>query len=135
MNQHVKIIVIISVLIALTFILYFTPLTLKYVKYKSDMQKIAHIDIWLKHPIKNLESIEFKICDSIYSYSNSQLHDTICENVAISSKVFPCNVQISYFFKNNSIKILQVDSFNCAGCSGSNSYILLDDSVEYLYKN
>ncbi len=101
--------------------------------YEARMRKVTHVDIYLAEPVKDLASIEFTICDSIYQYSLTQINDTICENVAISNRRFPCFVELKYQFVNGEISTHKVDSFNCAGCSGSNSYVLANDSVTYQY--
>ncbi|GAA5023907.1 hypothetical protein GCM10011506_07080 [Marivirga lumbricoides] len=101
--------------------------------YETQMSKVTHVDIYLSEPITNLEFIELIICDSIYQYSLKQIQDTICENIAISNRQFPCFVELEYQFTNGGTTRLKVDSFNCAGCSGSNSYALSTDEVTYSY--
>lgn len=102
-------------------------------KYHKELKKVTHIDITIAENINSLEKIDFFICERTYTYNKAELLDTICENVGISDKHFPCAVKIKYYLKNGEEKLFKTDSFNCAGCSGSNSYSLFDDSVEYLY--
>jgi hypothetical protein len=98
------------------------------------MNKIAHIDIYEKQSIHNLKAIEFKICDSIYKFGIHELKDTICQNLAISDKTFPCSVQVNYTFNNGTTETFNATDFNCGGCSGTNLYILTHTGIEYQYK-
>jgi len=114
-------------------LIYFSSLTLEYQKCQNDTSKIAHVDIFFDEKLDDLEKIEFVLCDSIYEFFKLEINDTVCQNLAISNKYFPCKASIRYFFKNNTIKTMLVDSFDCAGCSGSNSYKLKKEFVEYNY--
>ena len=114
-------------------IIYFLFLFLEQKKYNNRVRKIAHINIYQKHPIKGLEYIDLKICDSIYKFKIKNIKDTISENIAISDKTFPCKVNIIYKFKNGTKTKYNVENFNCAGCSGSNIYVLTPNEVLYKY--
>ena len=115
-------------------IFYLANLYSEKVEYNERVRKIAYVNIYQEKSILGLEKIEFKICDSIYRYRIAEIKDTISGNLAISDKIFPCSVQITYEFKNGNKKRYEVEDFNCSGCSGTNRYILKENGVEYQYR-
>lgn len=128
--KNILIIVGISLIIGIFFI---ASLYFKHKEYENKVRKIAHIDIYQTESIVNLKMIEFKICDSIYLFNYNEIKDTICENLAISDKEFPCKVKMKYIFNNGTTKQMNIEEFNCAGCSGTNTYKLFNGKVEYEY--
>jgi len=120
--------IIFSIGIIYLFSIYFTQKA-----YNERVRKIAHVDIYQKEIINNLKLIEFNICDSIYYYKSTVIKDTICENLAISDRILPCSVKIKYLFKNGDSKTFELEKFNCGGCSGTNSYGLKNNYVDFEY--
>lgn len=127
-----KVLIVILALIIAVF-LFFLSIYYKEKDYENKMRKVTHIDIYFGNNIEKLNKIKLTICDSIYYYSRNEILDTICENISISDRKFPCSVDIKYFFRNGLNREIQIDSFDCAGCSGINIYRLFDNKVEYIY--
>lgn len=130
MRQVLYIIFAISIL--LVSILFFTYFKISTEYEEQASQKMA-IVIYLGEHIEKLQQIKLTACDSTYVYDTPALRDTIWDDIAINNQTFPCPVEISYLLKDHSTKHIQVDSFNCGGCSGSNFYQLTSDEVLYYY--
>ncbi|MBO9703506.1 MAG: hypothetical protein J7604_25080 [Sporocytophaga sp.] len=106
--------------------------------YKNERDKtfpkdVAHCVIYMKDKIDSLSCVKFKICDSIYSYTLSELKDTINENLGISDESFPCPVYFKYYYNSGAKRIIKTDSFNLGGWSGANIYMLKKNSILYEY--
>ena len=107
----------------------------EYTKYNQDMSKVTHIELHLNEDIEDLKTVDIIICDSVHTYTVQQIKDTVSENVSISNGRFPCIAEFTYHFANDIQMIYKVDSFNCTGCSGTNSYSLGQNNIVYTYKN
>ena len=99
-------------------------------RYKEN---IADVYILFGDSITNLEKVELKVCDSIFTYKSYEIKDTLSDRLYISDKKYPCEVKFKYYFTDNSFHIIKTDSLNSIGCSGTNRYILYRNSVEYDY--
>lgn len=127
----------VSVFVIIGIIIISSLVVLKFWKINNDyndkVKNVAFVDIVLEEDIPNIDSVKIDICDSSYFYLIEQIKDTILDKLFISDRFFPCEVTFTYYFPENRIKKLNVDSFNCAGCSGTNRYELYKDSVNYIY--
>lgn len=120
-------------IVLVTGLVYSYFLYLKYKKYNDRVRQVAHVVIYKQSPIEGLRHVKFKICDGLYNYDILAINDTISENLAISDKKFPCGVCVIYEFKNGTTEEYKAENFNCSGCSGSNSYILKENGIDYIY--
>jgi hypothetical protein len=101
--------------------------------YEERVSKIISVNIQLSDDIESLEKIEFLICDSVYFFTFEHLKDTVFENLEISNSHFPCDIHVTYHLLNGVKNKFTTERFNCSGCSGTNSYYLFKDSVQYIY--
>lgn len=101
--------------------------------FEEEMRKGMDIHIRFDDKPKGLKGVEFEICDSIYHFTYQEIRDTIYDRIGIRDNYFPCPVSVKYVFKNGEEKKFPVEKFDCAGCPGTNNYILGNDSVKYIY--
>lgn len=125
---------LVGVITVIGVILLFTVLR-EETKYQERVRKITHVSICLKEQMDNIKGVRLIMCDSIVYYPIEVIQDTVSENVAISDHKFPCAVSFGYDYLEGSQKTIQVDSFDCAGCSGYSFYELYADSIISTYKN
>ena len=83
-------------IVLIVFLIYLFPGYLSIQKYKKDTRKIASILIYQEESIIGLKEIEFRICDSVYSFDIEEVQDTIFDNFMISDEEFPCSVNVVY---------------------------------------
>ena len=120
-------------ILLIVFLIYLLPGYLSIQKYKKDNRKIASILIYQEESIIGLKEIEFRICDSTYSFDIEEVQDTIFDNFMISDEEFPCSVNVVYEFDNGNKELHEVESYNCSGCSGINIYAIIKDKIKYQY--
>ena len=105
----------------------------EYRQFETEQRQVTNLNIYLNEPIEDLSIVTLIICDSIYTFEHHEVKDTIFDKFAIADRTFPCAIEMKYQYLDGTSTLHALDSFNCAGCSGTHHYGLSRDSVSYVY--
>lgn len=124
---------IMATVISFLGLLIWLTIVIPYNAEQEEMAKGAYVSVYYGEAVEDLERAELIMCDSLFSFSHAEITDSISDLLHISNSHFPCFVQMKYVFGDGREKVIAVDSFDCGGCSGTNFYVLKNDSVKYIY--
>ena len=104
-------------------------------KQEEKVQQVATVSLVLGEDLPKVNKIGISIGEDFEQYTISEVQDTTIDNIAVLGEGVP-NVRLRYYYENGSfLEIEALDRFVNQGLSGTNEFVLYQDSVGYLYRN
>lgn len=102
--------------------------------HKEKLQQVASISLVLGESLPKVTEVGISIGEEFKTYSIAEIRDTVMANISVSDEVNP-PVRVRYHYENkNFLEIKALPGFENQGLSGTNEFILFQDSITYDYR-